>query len=52
MLTDTALRNLKPKARPYKVSDRNGMSVMVSVTGHVTFRYDAPLKDVASSVVR
>ncbi|MFP1906699.1 tyrosine-type recombinase/integrase [Lonsdalea quercina] len=40
MLTDTALRNLKPKARPYKVSDRDGMYVMVSVAGTVTFRYD------------
>nr|NMN90899.1 Site-specific recombinase XerD [Brenneria salicis ATCC 15712 = DSM 30166]RBP61519.1 uncharacterized protein DUF4102 [Brenneria salicis ATCC 15712 = DSM 30166] len=40
MLTDTALRNLKPKARPYKVSDRDGMYVTVSPTGTVTFRYD------------
>ncbi len=40
MLTDTALRNLKPKARPYKVSDRDGMYVTVSPAGTVTFRYD------------
>jgi len=40
MLTDTALRNLKPKAKPYKASDRDGMYVTVSSTGTVTFRYD------------
>ena len=40
MLTDTALRNLKPKAKPYKASDRDGMYVTVSPTGTVTFRYD------------
>ncbi|HGQ7767814.1 TPA: tyrosine-type recombinase/integrase [Pseudomonas aeruginosa] len=40
MLTDTALRNLKPKAKPYKAADRDGMYVTVSPTGTVTFRYD------------
>lgn len=40
MLTDTALRNLKPKSKPYKASDRDGMYVTVSTTGTVTFRYD------------
>lgn len=40
MLTDTALRNLKPKSKPYKVSDRDGMYVTVSKAGTVTFRYD------------
>lgn len=40
MLTDTALRNLKPKAKPYKASDRDGMYVTVSPSGTVTFRYD------------
>lgn len=40
MLTDTALRNLKPKAKPYKAFDRDGMYVTVSSTGTVTFRYD------------
>jgi len=40
MLTDTALRKLKPKAAPYKVSDRDGMYVTVSKTGTITFRYD------------
>ena len=40
MLTDTALRNLKPKSKIYKASDRDGMYVTVSTTSTVTFRYD------------
>lgn len=37
MLADTALRNLKPKSKPYKASDRDGMYVTVSPTGAITF---------------
>ncbi|MDY7548827.1 tyrosine-type recombinase/integrase [Glaciimonas sp. CA11.2] len=40
MLTDTALRNLKPGAAPYKLADRDGMYVTVSTAGTITFRYD------------
>ena len=40
MLTDTALRNFKPKSLTYKASDRDGMYVTVSTAGTVTFRYD------------
>jgi hypothetical protein len=40
MLTDTALRKLKPKSLTYKTSYRDGMYVTVSPTGAVTFRYD------------
>ncbi|MBA8883341.1 hypothetical protein FHW13_001168 [Dokdonella fugitiva] len=40
MLTDTALRNLKPKSKTYKAFDRDGMYVTVSPVGTVTFRYD------------
>jgi len=40
MLTETALRNLKPKSRKYKVFDRDGLYVTVSTAGTVTFRYD------------
>ena len=36
MLTDTALKNLKPKGKPYKVSDRDGMYVVVAPSGTVT----------------
>jgi len=40
LLTDTALKNLKPRERLYKVSDRDGMYATVSPVGLVTFRYD------------
>ena len=40
MLTDTALRNLKPGAAPYKLADRDGMYVTVSTAGTIAFRYD------------
>jgi integrase len=40
MLTDTALKNLKPKEKPYKVTDRDGMYVVVAPSGTVTFRLD------------
>lgn len=43
MLTDTALRNLKPKSKICKASDRDGMYVTVLPTGTVTFRYDRRL---------
>lgn len=40
MLTDTALRNLKPGAAPYKLADRDGMYATVSTAGTIAFRYD------------
>lgn len=40
MLTDTTLKNLKPKEKPYKIADRDGMYVVVSPSGTVTFRLD------------
>lgn len=40
MLTDTALRNLKPKSKIYKAFDRNGMYVTVSPAGTIIFRFD------------
>lgn len=33
MLTDTALKNLKPKSAQYKMTDRDGMYVTVSPAG-------------------
>lgn len=44
MLTDTALRNLKPGAAPYELADRDGMYVTVSTAGTIAFRYDYRLK--------
>ena len=40
MLTDTKLKSLKPQAKLYKVSDRDGLYVAVSPRGTVSFRYD------------
>lgn len=40
MLTDVALKNLKPKEKPYKVTDRDGMYVHVSPGGTLSFRLD------------
>jgi integrase len=40
MLTDTALRNLKPRDLPYKVTDRDGMYALVTTTGSISFRCD------------
>jgi integrase len=40
MLTDLALKRLKPKEKLYKVTDRDGMYAAVSPAGQITFRYD------------
>lgn len=40
MLTDTQLRNLKPRDKAFKVSDRDGLYVAVSTSGTKSFRYD------------
>lgn len=40
MLTDAALKALKPKDKMYKVSDRDGMYVRVMPSGTVSFRLD------------
>ena len=40
MLTDAALKCLKPKAKMYKVTDRDGMYVRVAPSGAILFRLD------------
>lgn len=40
MLTDIKLKSLRPRDKPYKVADRDGLYVMVSLTGSITFRLD------------
>lgn len=40
MLTDMAIKRLKPKEKLYKVADRDGMYVSIATTGQITFRYD------------
>jgi len=40
MLTDAALKALRPKDKLYKVADRDGMYVVVATSGTITFRLD------------
>lgn len=40
MLNDRFLKNLKPKNKAFKVSDRDGMYVFVSKAGLISFRLD------------
>lgn len=40
MLTDTKLRNLKPRDKLYKVNDRDGLYVAVTAAGSISFRYN------------
>lgn len=40
MLTDAALKNLRPKSKAYKSTDRNGLYAYVSPGGAIWFRYD------------
>ena len=40
MLTDVALKNFKPREKPYKVTDRDGMYAYVSPGGAISFRFD------------
>ena len=40
MLTDTAIKTLKPKDKLYKIVDRDGMYVVVQPSGSIVFRLD------------
>ena len=40
MLTDAAIKALKPKEKIYKVADRDGMYVRVMPSGAISFRLD------------
>ena len=40
MLSDLALKKLKPQSSRYKATDRDGMYASVSTTGAISFRYD------------
>lgn len=44
MLTDAALKALKPRDKIYKVTDRDGMYVRVAPSGAVSFRLDYRLQ--------
>jgi hypothetical protein len=47
-LTDTAIRNAKPKETPYSVPDERGLSVLVQPTGgkwwRLRYRFDGKAK--------
>ena len=47
MLTDAALKHLRPKEKSYKVADRDGMYALVSTKGSISFRLDYPSRSVA-----
>ncbi len=40
MLTDTELRNRRGKSKVYKNADRDGLYVLVTPSGGITFKYD------------
>ena len=40
MLTDAAIKHLKPKEKNYKVTDRDGMYVLVRPSGTLSFQLD------------
>ena len=45
MLTDTAIRNAKPKKKAYKLFDGDGLYLMVSPTGFMSWRYKYRFND-------
>ncbi len=45
MLTDFAIKQLKPKDKAYKVADRDGLYLHVSTTGALSFRFDYRLSN-------
>lgn len=51
MLTDTAIKALKPQDKTYKVTDRDGMYVLVMPSGAITFRYDYRLNGRRETVI-
>jgi integrase len=51
MLTDVALKALKPKEKPYKITDRDGMYLLVSPKGALSFRLDYRLNGRRETVV-
>lgn len=51
MLTDTKLRNLKPRDKLYKVNDRDGLYVAVTPAGSISFRYNYSINGVKCKVI-
>lgn len=40
MLTDVAIKSLRPRDKSYKVTDRDGMYLVVQPSGVIAFRFD------------
>jgi len=51
MLTDAAIKALRPREKMYKVTDRDGMYLLVSPTGALTFRFDYRLNGRRETVI-
>ena len=51
MLTDAAIKALKQRDKVYKVTDRDGMYLLVSPTGAMTFRFDYRLNGRRETVI-
>ena len=51
MLTDAAIKVLRPRDKMYKVTDRDGMYLLVSPTGALTFRFDYRLNGRRETVI-
>lgn len=51
MLTDAAIKSLKPRDKSYKVTDRDGMYLLVQPSGALTFRFDYRLNGRRETVV-
>ena len=51
MLSDTALRHLKPATKAYKVADRDGLYVVVLPSGGISFRFNYALNGRQETVV-
>ena len=51
LLTDAALKALRPKEKSYKITDRDGMYVLVSPAGTLSFRLDYRLHGRRETVV-
>tara|TARA_R110000772_G_C13308774_1_gene439637 strand:- start:5902 stop:6243 length:342 start_codon:yes stop_codon:yes gene_type:complete len=51
MLTDTRLRNLKPKDKLYKVNDRDGLYVAITPAGTISFHLISKLYERTSIII-
>jgi len=51
MLTDAAIKALRSRDKMYKVTDRDGMYLLVSPTGALTFRFDYRLNGRRETVI-